>query len=106
MILDAVFAANRAVAEAWQSEAERRRKIATADPVADTLDFCAGEILTQLNELQQDSTWIGVEDYAALHDVTPQTVRNWIRRGELKAHDSGHGYMINRNAKRQREVHR
>ncbi len=58
------------------------------------------------SELQQDSTWIGVEDYAALRDVTPQTVRNWIRRGELKAHDSGHGYMINRNAKRQREVHR
>ncbi len=105
-MIDALLDAGRKLAISWQSEADRRRRISPNDPVADTLDYCAGEILTQLGELQQDSTWVGVEDYAELHDVTPQTVRNWIRRGELKSHKSGHGYIIHRNAKRQREVHR
>ena len=102
MILDAVFAANRAAAESWQQEAADRRKISAIDPVADTLDYCAAEIFDRIAELDQKVNWVNTEEYAELHGITPQTVRSWIRSGDLDAHETPKGYVINRHTKRRK----
>jgi DNA-binding transcriptional MerR regulator len=41
-----------------------------------------------------------VDDYAHQKLVTPQTVRNWIRRGQLPAERTAKGYRIARDAQR------
>ncbi len=102
LILDAVFAASRAVAQSWQREAADRRKISAVDPVADTLDYCAIEILDRIVELEQKANWVNTEEYARLHGITPQTVRNWIRSGDLDAHETPKGYVINRHTQRRK----
>ena len=104
MILDAVFASDRELAKAWQREASERRGRAATDPVADTLDSCARELLDRTEELQETSTWVSAEEYAQLHGCTPQTVRGWIRREELAAHSTASGYVINRHATRKRSA--
>ena len=105
MILDLILASSRAVAETWRDEATRRRKISPTDPVADTMEFCATELLDHLQGVDRQTHWLGSEDFAQLHGVTPQTVRNWIRNSELEAVKTEKGgYMINRHATRQRSA--
>lgn len=104
-MIDAVFAQLRGMAEAWTREAARRRQISGVDPVADTLGHCATELAQQLLELEADMGFLSVEDYARLHKVTPQTVRTWIRDGELPAVRTDRGaYQIRRDAKRKRSA--
>ena len=100
-MFDVLFAAMWAGAATWKTEVAERRRISAHDPVADTLDYCAGEMTSQLKALESDTVWLTVEQYADLKLVTPQTVRNWIRRGELAAHDTEKGYRIKRGEERQ-----
>ena|SRR5690348_5482856 len=100
-MLDVIFANDRKVAENWKKEAATRRRLSQVDPVADTLDYCASELLEQVRTYEQTSHWLTVAQYAQLKLVTPQTVRNWIRRGELRAEDDGKGgWLIPRGAER------
>lgn len=93
-------------ARGWRQEAEKRRAISAVDPVADTLEYCAGELAARLAEAASADVGLTVEQYAGLPevDVTPQTVRNWIRRGELAAIETPKGYRIARAAKRIRRA--
>ena len=105
-MIRAVFASFRAVAEGWQAEAARRRKISATDPVADSLAYCAGELLSQVAQLSSDTAWLSVADFAQLSRVTPQTVRTWIRKGTLEAVATPGGWMIRREARHRAPLRR
>jgi hypothetical protein len=97
-----VLTAAERAAQSWRQEAEERRRISKSDPVADTLDYCAGELAVRLREAERADESLTVEQFARLADVdvTPQTVRAWIRRGELPATLTPKGWKIPRAARR------
>ncbi len=94
-----------ALGKAWREEATRRRKLTPNDAGADTLDYCAAEMARHV-ELQRAGTHrLTVEQYAALKGVSEQTVRNWIRRGELEAEPGARGgYAVSPLAERKRRA--
>lgn len=107
-MLDTIFAAIKAEAKAWQEEAAQRRTLTSVDAAADALDSCAEKLLKEVHILETESEWLTPEQYGAQHipHVSGQTVRNWIRRGELSAEDTPRGYRIARRAQRARHDRR
>jgi excisionase family DNA binding protein len=104
-VIDVLFAQLRGVAEGWSREAARRRQISAVDPVADALSHCASELGEQLRQLDTDTAYLSVEDYARTQRVTPQTVRNWIRHGDLEAIRTERGvYRIRRDQRRRKSA--
>lgn len=98
---DAVAGTAESVAREWRDEAERRRALSKTDPVADTLAFCASELVARIRSVsivEQHS--VSVERYAEITNVTPQTVRQWCRRGLVPAQLGGRGWLIRMDAKR------
>lgn len=89
----------------WASEAKRRRGISANDPVADTLEYCAGELKKRLENARaaEKGEWLTVDEYIeAMPEgkrVTAQTVRGWIRRGMLSAKSTSRGYRIRAGTK-------
>lgn len=100
---DLVVSAVERVAKTWRQEAEERRRISKADPVADTLDYCAGEIAARIRSLAAETEYETVDQRASREGVTPQTVRGWIRSNQLAAQDGPKGYKIPRTAERVRK---
>ncbi len=102
-----VIAKIEAVGRGWRKEVERRRAITPRDPVADTLEYAAGELETQVQEIRATRYWLTVREYAASLNppVTPQAVRQWIAKGELRADlgSDGH-YRIALDAVRVRQL--
>jgi hypothetical protein len=98
---DLVVTAAKALARGWVDEAKNRRRISRFDPAAEALEYCAGELEARIKAVEHDNR-LTVEQYAKLPhvDVTPQTVRMWIRTGQLQAQDSPKGYKIPADAKR------
>jgi hypothetical protein len=96
---DVVVSAVEGVTRTWKQEAVKRREISKTDPIADTLEYCAGEIASRLKAVTVDHR-LTVEQYAKREKVTPQTVRNWIRGGLLPAIESSKGYLISADSKR------
>jgi excisionase family DNA binding protein len=100
--LTAMFAELRGLADRWERDAKTRRHYTAADSVSDTLDLCAGELRAQVEALAGGTFYLTVEEYATLNDVTPQTVRTWIKRKELPAIQTDRGWRIRREAHRRR----
>lgn len=95
----------KSVARGWKDEAARRRAISKADPIADTLEWCAGEVEQQLRGAQSSVQTLTVEEYAKAHDVTPQTVRLWCRDELLSgARMTPKGWAIPADAQRMRKI--
>jgi hypothetical protein len=103
-VTDDVVSAVEGVTRTWKLEAEKRRHISKADPVADTLEYCAGEIASRVKAVQFSDRGLTVEQYAKLPHVgvTAQTVRHWIRTRQLLAIETPKGYRIAADAKRMR----
>ena len=99
-----VVMAAEGAAKSWSKEAEDRRKISKTDPIADTLDYCASELAARIRAVQSVDEFESVEERAKRDHVTPQTVRIWIRTGQLSAEDGPKGYRIPRDAKRIRRA--
>jgi hypothetical protein len=99
---DAMTDATVGALRQWKREASERRKIAKNDPIAETLDYCAADLEQRLRMAEATEQWITVEAFAAQPDVgvSPQTVRAWIRAGELAAVRGRNGYHIRRGEKR------
>jgi MerR family regulatory protein len=91
---DTAIAAVRAVVNGWKEEAERRRRISKVDPAADVLEYCAGELTTQLDQATSAKAYDTVEEFARDVGVTPQTVRTWCRRKLIAAVPTPNGYRI------------
>jgi DNA-binding transcriptional regulator YiaG len=100
---DVVVSAVEGVTRTWVDEAKKRRGISKVDPIADTLEYCAGELASRIRAIQSDNR-LTVEQFAKLPhiNVTPQTVRTWIRTGQLQAQETPKGYKIAADAKRLR----
>lgn len=96
---DVVVRRVEATSRTWREEAERRRKISKIDPVAEVLDYCAGELSAVLRDAKAESETITVEQFAARERVTAQTVRAWIRRDLVPALWGAKGYIIPKDAK-------
>jgi excisionase family DNA binding protein len=99
-LLDSV----QTVSRGWRSEAERRRKVAKADPVAEALDFCAGELESHCTLLRAEYATVSVEQYANANNASVQTIRNWIHDGTLPAERTARGYRIAPNAVRMKQA--
>ena len=99
---DDIVSAVEAVTRTWESEASKRRHISKTDPVADALEYCAGEIVSRVKAVQLSAPGLTVEQYAKLPHVrvTPQTVRSWIRNRQLLAVETPKGYRISPDARR------
>lgn len=84
------------------AEVARRRGVSTTDPVADGISYAAGEIKTRIRTLTAPGRELSPAEWAAEQDpqVTEQTVRNWIRHGELEARTGPKGSRILATAKR------
>lgn len=104
MILDAMFAELQSIATGWKGEATKRRRYTSVDPVADTLDHCAGELEAQVAALKDGAYYLTVEDYARLHDVSAPTVRAWIRTGQLRAITTDGGWRIRKDERRRKRA--
>ncbi len=96
--LDWVLSSLRGELNDWRSNAEDRRRFTPNDPVADAIDALAARLEEVTKTIERDSEIVTAEVYAALHGVTPQTVRGWCRTGELSHVRSGKKYSILRNA--------
>lgn len=103
---DLVIGAVERVTRTWRHEAEERRRISKSDPVADTLEYCAGELAARLRAIVAETEYLTPEEYAKLPHikVTPQTVRGWIRTGQLAAKEGPKGYLIPKGAERVRRA--
>lgn len=97
---DVIVRKVEATSRTWREEAERRRRISKLDPVAETLEYCAGELATVLKMTTTEHDYFTVEQFAAKEKVTPQTVRAWIRTDQLAAKWGAHGYQIPKDATR------
>lgn len=78
----------------WKAESSRRKQITSVDPVADAIDYCAGELDEALKDAMAAERRLTVEEYAAKVRKSPQTVRAWCRRGKIKAERTPTGYLI------------
>lgn len=103
-ILDRVLAVVGERGEEWRRQVTDRRRFTAHDPVADALEQCADDLDQCLIDIQEHFEFLSVGDYAALHRVAAQTVRNWIHAGELEAYEDAKGYAIPRHAQRQRKA--
>jgi hypothetical protein len=104
-VLDIIFLDTLACAHEWEQKATERRAISQADPVADTLLFCAKQLRATVQELEHGAAYLTPEQYGSLCSppVTAQTVTRWIRTGQLRGTDTPTGWMVRRDAKRMRQ---
>jgi excisionase family DNA binding protein len=100
MILLDLLASFETLAKSWRNEAAKRRKVWPEDPTTSAFDYTAGELEQHARELRDGFRTLTVEQYAALHGKSPQTIRNWIHRGELEAEQHGRGYRLSPTARR------
>src|SRR4051812_15568478 len=80
------------LAKEWASDVARRRRISKTDPAADTLEYCVTAVRALIGELKWTEVRLTVDEYARREGVTPQTVRTWIRAGQLPAIETAKGY--------------
>jgi hypothetical protein len=102
-VLDGVLAEFRDLGDALAQQASTRREVSEFDAAADALDYAARALFRKIEEVDQDHEYLTPEQYADQERVTPQTVRNWIRKKELQAKTTSKGHLIPRRAKRLRK---
>ena len=99
------IAMNKRLAERWLKKAEENRKISVHYPVDDALEWCAKELLRETEGFDRANQWVSAEEYGQEHGVTPQSVRNWARNGELEAMKTeGGSWLIHSKAKRRKSA--
>lgn len=98
-MLESIFAQFKGLIKNWHQEAERRRKVTTVDPVADTIDYVAGELETVVKRLEEDTVMLKPGEFARLHKTSAQTVTAWCRSGKISgAEPNGRSWLIPRTA--------
>ena len=82
-MLQALLAEVRALGNDWRADAKRIKQLSPSSEVASTLEGVAEELDRLVLHLESGTKYLTVQGYAEMHGVTPQTVRNWIRTGQL-----------------------
>jgi hypothetical protein len=103
MVLDDVFADFRRHLDALEAVVRQRREPREDDAVADGMDWAIERMRSAVAEIDANHEYLSVEQYAELHNVTPQSVRTWCRKGELNAMETPNGWRIERSAVRQQK---
>ena len=89
------------LAENWEVRANQLAQYEPSNPTARTLRTNAQELRASLASIEDDDGLVTVAEFARMHAVTPQSVRAWIRSGELDAVKGiGRGLLIRRNSNR------
>jgi YD repeat-containing protein len=93
-----------ALADGWEEEAGRRRRLTPSapDPVADAIVALAAQLRARVQAvIDGGGGYVSVETWAKIEEVTPATARSWIRAGELQAiRDAAGRYRVRRDARR------
>jgi hypothetical protein len=87
-------------------EVKRRREVSTIDPVADGITFAMKTMKLRVDAVTAPGVELTPAEWGASQDppVVEQTVRNWIKAGELDARETAHGYRILASTDRVRRV--
>lgn len=85
-----------ALADSWQAEAAKRRKLSAHDVGADILAYCAEELRSELLDTAGDDAEVSAAEYAEMHNISPNTVRRWCQLGALPARPVGREWRIRR----------
>jgi helix-turn-helix protein len=92
------------LADLWKKRADQLTEYEPENPTARTLRSNAKELRARITAVEEDDGFVTVAEYAEMHAVSPQSVRAWVRSGELDAHKGpGRGLLIRRNAKRKED---
>ncbi len=88
--------------EQLDEEVSRRRRISNVDPVADGIAYAVAEMKTRVATVSAPGRELSPSEWGAEQDppVVEQTVRNWIRAGELEARVGPRGFLILASAER------
>lgn len=98
-MLDVVIAQIRGLAQEWEADAKKQRRISLVNPVADTRAYDASELASLLDQIEKDTEQLTTAQFAKLHKITPQTVTAWAREKKIPAIPRGaRGYLIPRSA--------
>lgn len=99
-MIERVWSSLRALAKSYREEAKNRRKVVPTDPAADALDFAAEELVQHVKQLEAATEWLTTSEYAQMHGVSSQTVRNWCEKRRLEGAELLQGeWRIPRSAK-------
>lgn len=100
---DIIESTVRSAVKDYKDEASRRREISKVDPVADAIDYIAGDLVQRIENARiADGEWLTAKEYGAQPDVhrTEQTIRAWIRAGQLPAKMTPNGYLVRKGEQR------
>lgn len=103
-MIQGVLAELRALANTWRADAKRINQLSPSSEVASTLEGVAAELERLVLHLETGAQLLTVKQYAELHGVTSQTIRNWIRTGDLPTVNGTEGrkLLIRQNAQHTR----
>ena len=73
-------------------DVEKRQSEWAEDPFARGMQKAATDLSKLLDSIETRT--LTVDEFAEKHDVAPQTVRRWIRKGQLPAENTPHGWRI------------
>lgn len=92
------------LADAWETEASQRKLRTPNDPAADAIASCASDLRVRMADVDRDSAFMTVVQYAGQHGVHESSVRRWCMAGEIPGaqKDANDDWRIPRDAKRQR----
>lgn len=87
-----------------EAEVEQRREIAPHDPVAAGIEWSAKRLRRAIATLNNETHLLTPEQWGAMQPkrVPPQTVRRWIRNGELDSVEGTRGSLVPKDALRRR----
>lgn len=104
MSRDPVLSGVLDVANAWEQEAVAREQRAPGvpDPVAATLKTSAADLRMRVEQIERDTAYLSVAEYAQLHGSSEQTVRRLCGAGLLEGAEknANEDWRIPRNARR------
>lgn len=95
-----------AEAEKLEAEVHHRREVTAHDPVAAGIEWAAKRLRRAIVQLDNEHQFLTPAQWGAMQPkrVPEQTVRRWIRNGELASVPGARGSLVPRGAQRLRRI--
>lgn len=89
-----------------EAEVSRRRTMSVTDPVADGISYAVSEFRARMGTLLAPGRELTPAQWGAEQDppVVEQTVRNWMKHGEIEYREGPRGALILATAVRQKRL--